>query len=435
MTKMLEKPVYNNRYKRQMGQPQRRRKRPQNGASSFLRSFLVTLIILLSIAAFAYKGEVKTAFSDMVGFLTGSNRGRVEFSLPFSPKRQNILFMGVDVAQNAAVDPFKGNRSDTMLLISIAPYGKNINVISIPRDSKVYIADRSKPDKINHAFAFGGPELSVKTVEETFGVRIDHYLALSNEGLIKFIDTIGGLPIYIEKDMHYNDSTAGLHINLSKGDHVLNGAQTEGYIRFRKDALGDIGRIRRQQWFFNALMQRMKEPSVIVKIPEVLKVMPKYIKTDLSIYELSQYAAMAKTMDASQIQVATLPGQPSSKGTISYWILDPDKTQEIINKLVYRDKSAPMTEALSVGILYTPRNEAVAKDLKLHLEENGAVVKMQNRDKLTHDHIAIHNLDVSGDTINALKKAIPEMKEKQTVYDPVGFNKAAKDFTVILAGS
>ena len=106
--------------------------------------------------------------------------------------------MGVDAAENEG-DPFKGNRSDAMLLVSIAPHGKNVNVISIPRDSKVYIADRAKPDKINHAFAYGGINLTVKTVEETFGVRVDHYIVLSNQGLVKFIDTIGGLPIYIEK--------------------------------------------------------------------------------------------------------------------------------------------------------------------------------------------------------------------------------------------
>lgn len=430
MNKMLEKPV--NTYKKPLPMPKRRRK--TNGAGSFLRSFLITLIVLTSLAAFAYRSDVKNAVSDLIASVTGSKAGRVEFNLPFSPRRQNILFMGVDVVSNAQ-DPFKGNRSDTMLLISIAPYGKDINIISIPRDSKVYIANRNKPDKINHAFAYGGPDLSVKTVEETFGVRIDHYIALSNEGLIKFIDTIGGLPIYIEKDMYYHDSTAGLHIELTQGEHVLNGEQTEGYLRFRKDALGDIGRIRRQQWFFNALMARLKEPSVLVKLPEVLKVMPKYIKTDLSVYELSQYAAMVKSIDTSSIQVATLPGTPSTKGIVSYWILDPDKTQEIINKLVYRDKSAPLTEALSVGILYTPSREAVARELKMHLEQSGAIVKMQNRSRLTHDHIAIHNLDVSGDTIDSLKKTIPEMKEKQTVYDPVGFNKAAKDFTVVLAGS
>ena len=213
---MLEKPSYT--YTKPLpNMPKRRRK--TNQASSFVRSFLITLAVLTSLAAIAYRSDVKNVFSDVIDTLTGKQTGRMELNLPFSPRRQNILFMGVDVASNTK-DPFKGNRSDTMLLISIAPYGKDVNVISIPRDSKVYIPDRNKPDKINHAFAYGGPDLSVKTVEETFGVRIDHYIALSNEGLIKFIDTIGGLPIYIEKDMHYNDSTAGLHINLTQGEHV-----------------------------------------------------------------------------------------------------------------------------------------------------------------------------------------------------------------------
>ena len=180
-----------------------------------MRSFLITLVLLSAVAVFAYRSDVTNAISELVAAATGSNKGRVEFNLPFSPRRQNILFMGVDVASNTA-DPFKGNRSDAMLLISIAPYGKDINIISIPRDSKVYIADRNKPDKINHAFAFGGADLAVKTVEETFGVRIDHYIALSNIGLIKFIDTIGGLPIYIEKDMHYHDNSGNLHIDLSR---------------------------------------------------------------------------------------------------------------------------------------------------------------------------------------------------------------------------
>ena len=146
--------------------------------------------------------------------------------------------------------------------------------------------------------------------------------------------------IYIEKDMYYNDSTAGLHINLPKGERVLTGKEAEGYMRFRKDALGDIGRIRRQQWFFNALGARLKDPQVLVKIPEVLKVMPKYILTDLSVYELSQYAALAKGIDMSTVQVATLPGSPSQRGSISYWILDPEKTQEIINSIPAKTKKS-----------------------------------------------------------------------------------------------
>ena len=217
--------------------PVRRRTSNQTVTGSFFKSFFGSLLILSVIAIVLYRAEVINFIGDVGTFtqqVTDPDK-RVEFSLPFSPKRQNILVMGVDAVSNEGGDPFKGNRSDAMLLVSIAPHGKNVNVISIPRDSKVYIADRTKPDKINHAFAYGGINLTVKTVEETFGVRVDHYIVLSNQGLVKFIDTIGGLPIYIEKDMYYNDISGDLHINLPKGDRVLTGKEAEGYIRFRKD--------------------------------------------------------------------------------------------------------------------------------------------------------------------------------------------------------
>ncbi len=417
--------------------PVRRRTSNQTVTGSFFKSFFGSLLILSVIAIVLYRAEVINFIGDVGTFtqqVTDPDK-RVEFSLPFSPKRQNILVMGVDAVSNEGGDPFKGNRSDAMLLVSIAPHGKNVNVISIPRDSKVYIADRTKPDKINHAFAYGGINLTVKTVEETFGVRVDHYIVLSNQGLVKFIDTIGGLPIYIEKDMYYNDISGDLHINLPKGDRVLTGKEAEGYMRFRKDALGDIGRIRRQQWFFNALGARMKDSQVLVKIPEVLKVMPKYILTDLSVYELSQYAALAKNIDMATVQVATLPGSPSQRGSISYWILDPEKTQDIINRLVYRDKPKALNGPVSVGILYTPDMQTKAEDLKQALENNGLNVNMKSAAKLGHDHIAIHNLDLPTEVIASLKKHIPDMKNKQTVYDPIGLNKAGRDFTIILAGS
>lgn len=389
---------------------------------------------MLAVMCIMYRADFKNGIVAAIETITGQNNSRLEFSVPFSPKRKNILIVGVDAAENKE-DPFTGNRTDSMFLVSIAPYGKNVNVISIPRDSKVYLANSNKPDKINHAFAKGGINLTIKTIEETFGIKVNHYLAVSNTALIKFIDTIGGVPLYIENDMKYTDHSQKLYINLEKGNRTLNGEQAEGYLRFRKDALGDIGRIRRQQWFMNALLTRLKEPSVLVKIPEAMKVIPKYIQTDLSIYEITQYAALAKSLDSASIQVATLPGSPSQRGDISYWILDPDKTQALINRLVYRDKPEALRHTLSAGILYTQENEATAQDLKAYFEQNGFEVSMQSREKLGHDHIAIHNVDIPPDTILGLKRTIPGMKEKQTIYDPVGFNKLGKDFTIVLAGS
>lgn len=361
-----------------------------------------------------------------------SGHSALDLKFNFSPRRQNILLMGIDVATNTQ-NPFKGNRSDTILLISVAPYGKNVNVISIPRDSKVYIAGKNKTDKINHAFSTGGARLAVRTVEETFGVRINNYIAISNLGVIKMIDILGGLPIYVEKNMKYDDYTAKLHINLKQGHQVLSGKETEGYLRFRHDSFGDIGRIRRQQWFFNALISRLKEPTALVKLPELLKVLPEYIQTDLSAYDLAKYLSMAKNIDSSSVQVATIPGAPSTKGFISYWIIDPEKTQELINKMVYRNKSHTNIKDLSIGILYNTSKKTTANSLQAILENKGLNVKTRETDSLTKNYIAIHNLDVTGDTMNELKKELPEIKDIHTIYDPIGINKTGKDLTIIIA--
>ena len=353
-------------------------------------------------------------------------------SFHFSPKRQNILFMGVDSLNSN--DYFKGNRTDTMLIISIAPQGKDVNIISIPRDSKVYLSGKNKIDKINHAFAFLGAKGAVNTVEDTFGVKINHYVAICNQGVIQLIDILGGLPIYVEKDMKYDDYTAKLHVNLKQGNHILTGKETEGYLRFRHDSYGDIGRIRRQQWFFNALMARFKDPSTISKIPELLKVMPQYIQTDMSVHELAKYANMAKNIDSSSIQIATVPGVPSSKGVISYWIIDPDKTQELIDKMIYRNNEDINLADLSIGILYAESKMTKAMTLKSELNERGIEnVSVQQSKNLSKSYIAIHNLQAAGETLNALKKEFPAIKDMHTIYDPIGINRSGKDVTIVIA--
>ena len=408
--------------------PQYKRRRRPRKQNNFPR-FMLFMALIVGCVFYFVNHSIE---SDNLAAAPNALHSPIDFNFNFSPRTQNILVMGVDSATNEE-NPFKGNRSDTMLLVSVAPYGKNVNVISIPRDSKVYIAGRNKTDKINHAFALGGVKLAQKTVEETFGIKVHNYLAISNAGVIKAIDILGGLPIYIEKNMKYDDYTAKLHINLKQGHHVLTGKQVEGYLRFRHDSFGDIGRIRRQQWFFNALLSHLKDPSVIVKLPELLKVMPDYIQTDLSAYDLTKYLGMAKNADSSAIQIATIPGAPSTKGIISYWIIEPEKTQELINKMVYRNKTNIDMKELSVGILYANSKEDSANALKEELEAKGLNVKMQASDSVSKNYIAIHNLDITGEIISDLKKEIPQIKSKHTIYDPIGINRTGRDLTIVIS--
>ena len=210
-------------------------------------------------------------------------------------------------------------------------------------------------------------------------------------------------------------------------------AQVEGYLRFRHDSFGDIGRIRRQQWFFDALASHLKNPAVVVKLPELLKTMPEYIQTDLSAYDLTKYLGMAKNIDTSTIQIATIPGSPSTKGIISYWIIEPAKTQELINKMVYRNKTNVEKKDLSIGILYANSSLNRATILKEELESKGIAVKMQESDNVSKNYIAIHNLDITGDVISELKKTIPEIKDKHTIYDPIGINRTGRDMTIVVS--
>ena len=418
-------------YRTPMQQQYRRVKRRRPKKNNGFFKYFIFFVLLFSAVLYLLKSDFLSNFGATEEV---KKHNALDFNFNFSPRRQNILLMGVDASENPAT-PFRGTRSDTMLLVSIAPYGKNINVISIPRDSKVYIAGKSKADKINHAFAYGGAKLTVRTVEEVFGVKINNYVAISNAGVVKLIDTLGGLPIYIEKNMKYDDYSAKLHINLKQGNHVLSGKETEGYLRFRHDSFGDIGRIRRQQWFFNALIARLKDPTVIIKLPELLKIMPEYIQTDLSGYELTKYVGIAKNIDSSSIQIATIPGAPSTKGIISYWIIDPIKTQELIDKMVYRNKSEVQNSEISVGILYSPTVETQANALKETLEAQGLQVKTQSNSSLSKDYIALHNLKVTGDFVNDLKKIVPDIKDKHTIYDPIGINRTGKDMTIVLSGN
>jgi len=429
MTQLEEK-------QQQYNKPQKAAKKTKepSAAAEFFKSFFIALLAMVTLFLALYHREAKSLIRDIMMVMKGQSKPRIEFTLPFAQKRQNILVMGVDVNHESS-DPFTNTRTDTMVIVSIAPGAKDVSIISIPRDSKVYLAGTSRPDKINHAFANGGVNTSVRTVEETFGIRINRHLVMSNQGIINFIDTIGGLPIYVEKDMRYGDKTVGLYINLKKGYHRLSGSDVEGYLRFRNDELGDIGRIGRQQWFFDAILEALKDPQVLPKLPEAIKGLPKYIQTDMSVLEMLQYAKLAMAIDKSDIHVATIPGDPSSKGEISYWILRPEQTQAMIDKLVYRDKAEMLEGPLRIGILHTPATLEKANELKELLEQNGADVNLRERAKLNHDQIAIHNMDIPTAAINQIKKAIPELKNKQTVYDVVGLTSAGGDFTVVLAGN
>ncbi len=413
--------------------------------SSFAKILIVMIIIFIGIILsiflladnedflqehFGKNSVITELFQNLA--TSNTNKEHADFAIPFGLRRQNILFLGIDVSENPN-DLWSGTRTDTIILINIDPKTKSINALSIPRDSKVYLPGDNGINKINAAFTLGGIDMTKKTVEDALGVHIDRYIIVHDSAVKEIVDAMDGLDIYIEKPMYYNDYSGNLHINFSKGDHHLNGQQAVEYLRFRHDALGDIGRIHRQQWLLRSLLNHLKQPSTIPKIPDIISVSKKYIKTDMPFYEMSQYAALIRHIDLDKIEVATLPGAPNQKGYISYWILDPEKTQEVVNRIIYRDK-VPVEEMAYVTASVLSSNLARGNRMAENLKSAGIdVICTGEASSRAHSQFIAHSKKITNDYYNRLANKNEAFSGFEFVYDPVNYYCGETDFTIILS--
>lgn len=384
------------------------------------------------------------------------------------PGRMNILLMGVD-SNGRNTQRFANTRSDTMMLVSLDPDAQKVGIVSIPRDSRVKIADGHGTDKINSAHAYGGPELAVKTVEEAFDVHIDHYVAIDVQGLRKVFHVLGPADILIEKRMRYTDHAGGLHVNLEPGKHTLTPEQMEEYVRFRHDARGDIGRIDRQQWFMRAITQKLKEPVVVFKLPELFKLADEYVETDLKFDDMVHIAAFGKGIQSNQVETAMLPGKATSIHGGSYWLPDPTGAAIVFNRLLGTNLSAAditlgqtenqdthaadeayaaeldvhnqntsetnQTEnELSVTLKYPRGGEKIASKLEKILADEGYKVKYKYRidsADCTHEQIVENSYNVSAGAIADLQKRIDCIKDWPVVLRLE--SRTNSDLTIVLS--
>ena len=361
-----------------------------------------------------------------------SDKADADFSIPFLSRRKNILLLGVD-ASEFPNDLWTGTRTDTIILLNIDPRTKSVNAVSIPRDSKVFLPGDGGIQKINAAHAIGGIGMTVKTVERTLGVKVDKYIMVHDDAVKAIVEALGGVDVYVEKNMHYHDWAGHLHIDLNKGYHHLSPSEAVGYLRFRHDPMGDIGRTQRQQWFLRGILNELRKPDVVSKIPDIVSVARKYIKTDMSMYDLTQFAIMMKNIDMDKIEVAVLPGAPNKHGYVSYWILDPDKTQEVINRLIYRRHSSQDVINPTASIIYTDGNVSEAQNIISDLKKEGVIISCESRISKTHSQFIAHTPRITADYYNRLKKSVSNLDEFQFVYNPSVYMCAETDFTIVIA--
>ncbi len=244
--------------------------------------------------------------------------------------RVNVLLMGVDVTLDNKRRVLNVARADTLALISFDPERGQIAVLSIPRDTRVVIPGYGE-NKINAAYAFGGPRLAIRTVEQLLGVKVHFYIKLGPESFARIIDAIGGVEVDVEKNMQYTDSWAGFSIDLKKGRQRLNGDQATGYIRYRHDELGDIGRVERQHKLLTSLVRQLRQPSTVMAAPKLLRVVAENTQTSLTPAEMMTLGFFALRAQGEPLRMHTLPGTFAPL----YWEPDVPKVRVLVADLVY----------------------------------------------------------------------------------------------------
>ncbi len=244
--------------------------------------------------------------------------------------RVNVLIIGIDVTLDEKRRVLNVSRSDSLIMTSFDPERRRIYALSIPRDTRAEIPGHGE-DKVNAAYAYGGPRLTVRTVEKLLGVQADFYVKLGPQSFTHLIDAVGGIDIDVEKDMKYTDTWGGFTIDLKKGYQHLNGQQATGYIRFRHDATGDIGRVERQRKVMQVLLHQLKQPSTVLAAPKLLEAFGKNTQTDLTPVELMTLGLFVLRSGGSPLQESTLPGTFAP----TYWEPDVPKIRPLVADQFY----------------------------------------------------------------------------------------------------
>ncbi|ACK66532.1 cell envelope-related transcriptional attenuator [Rippkaea orientalis PCC 8801] len=274
----------------------------------------------------------------------------------------NVLVLGIDRvpdAQPGSLEAFAG-RSDTMLLLRFDPTENSVQMLSIPRDSRVEIPGVGYT-KINDANIHGGPALAARVISKTLNdVPIDRYVRVTTDAFTELVNLVGGVEVVVPHAMEYEDKTQKLKINLEAGRQILTGEQAEQFARFRKDGYGDIGRVQRQQVLLKALQQRIYSPTILPKIPQAISLIQQNLDTNLTWEEILALANFGRELQRENVKMVMLPGRFSQAEEFdarSYWIL----SQSGIDKI--------MTEYFNIA----PKIESYR-----HLSPNRVRIALQN---------------------------------------------------------
>lgn len=216
---------------------------------------------------------------------------------------QDLLVMGTD----------RGSNTDVIATVRIKDGVTKIT--QVPRDTYIESPDYG-PLKINALYSLGGPKAVKAELASHLGRPLSHHILVDLALVRRLGDALGGLEVTVPKRMYYNDYSQKLFIDLEPGPQTLKGKDLEGFLRFRHDEMGDIGRLQRQKLAVEALFNKLTRADNILRLPGLMGLAGKDLKTDLGPMEIG---GLITAMAGTKLEIEQLPGVPNYRNGISYW--------------------------------------------------------------------------------------------------------------------
>ncbi len=287
-----------------------------------LLALIGSAILFVGIGIYHVAGR---AYNEVTSMYQGYTERKVARTGAVDPKLEgytNILILGVDNGDEG--EP----QADTIFVLSFSNDTGKSRLISIPRDT--WVTADSSSGKIGKLYAVGGANLIVRHVSGLLGISIHQFVVLDTNTLAELIDVLGGVDVYVEEDMHYDDPASGLSIHLDRGYQHLDGDQAQKYLRFRGEKLGDVGRVQRQQKFIRALYAKVLQLDTIPKLPAIAEIFRNKMETSAEIFDSAHLANILRRMNSEAPITAMLPGEENEEGA---WIPDIAAIDSLISEL------------------------------------------------------------------------------------------------------
>lgn len=288
--------------------------------------FLTTLTII--IAGVAYVSSVLNSYVKVD--IDDENLG-VSAELTEEQKNiRNIALFGIDSTTT------KG-RSDAIMILTLDEKHNKVKLTSIMRDS--YVDINGSMDKINHAYAYGGPELAIKTINENFGLNIKDFVSVNFESLAAIIDALGGISLRItEEEVSHIPGISG------PGVHTLTGSQALAYTRIRYASGGDYQRTQRQRNIMEAIYESFRYKGV-AEYPELISEFLPFVTTNMDLTDMlgigTEYAAVMSAGLEQERFPRDNEGTGRTINGVYYLEYDLDIAGEAMRNFIFEDIREP----------------------------------------------------------------------------------------------